>query len=389
MCCPYDDISATEWAEIRRLRVSLLPGQHRYLRSSLYGDRRSPFLFHRHLRTQLDGIGFREIAESLFIKGAPSVPPSFAMAGHVDDFALAGGEQELPKEAARVGGVIELKAPTNITLDTPHDFLGMQLTRHADSIYLSHDRYLESLDLEGTRAKRVCVRDIVPAEEHEVDEGLVSKFRARNGQLGWAVKLRPKQAVFHSLFSKFATAPSNKLLLLLMRVLAALKTNPSPLIMRPIRGNPRLVCYSDAAYKMSDMSSRLGYIIYLRGEEDDDDCDVNAIAWATKSVKEKLDSSTSAELMGLKLVIKTVWEYVPVIQSLFGIEPLINILIDSRPLYDQIRFGRCRSEPKMNKHLEYVLQEMEALNAKVEWIPRAKQWADALTKPIWPEGSSS
>eukprot|EP00918_Siedleckia_nematoides_P025669 GHVU01055406.1.p1 GENE.GHVU01055406.1~~GHVU01055406.1.p1 ORF type:complete len:173 (+),score=18.11 GHVU01055406.1:556-1074(+) len=168
------------------------------------------------------------------------------------------------------------------------------------------------------------------------------------------------------------------------RVLNAMKENPSPLVLRAINGDPCLHCYCDASYKLTEMSSRKGYSIYLRGSLDQiDRSDDNEIAWATKQERRKLDSSTSAELLGMKLVVKAVWEFLPVIKSFWGKKAEVRMLIDSRPLYDQLRIGRCKAEPSLNIQLEYVLQELKKLKAGVQWIPRDKQKADVMTKPLW------
>eukprot|EP00918_Siedleckia_nematoides_P107036 GHVU01233374.1.p1 GENE.GHVU01233374.1~~GHVU01233374.1.p1 ORF type:complete len:1414 (+),score=120.93 GHVU01233374.1:692-4933(+) len=383
--CPFPEIPTAEWDELRRFRATLIPGQLRYLCRSLYGDRRSPFLFHRYLRERLDGAGFDEIAESLFTKSKPGVcSPVVAMAGHVDDFALAGGEDVLPKEAEVIGSLIDFKPPHKVRVEEPFQFLGMTVTRHSDCITLSQDKYISSLDFESTRYCKVDAGHLAPPQEEEIDKALEKEYRALNGQLGWAVKTRPKQLVFFSILSQYCAKPCKRLLNAMKRVLTAMKQNPCPLVLRAINGEPCLECYCDASFKFSEMSSRLGYIIYLRGSDDTtSDSDSNPIAWATKRERRLLDSSTSAELLALKLLVKTTWEFLPVIQSFWRKRARVRVLIDSRPLYDQLRMGRCKAEPSLNKQLGYVLQELKQLNSSVQWIPREKQKADVLTKPIW------
>eukprot|EP00918_Siedleckia_nematoides_P053204 GHVU01116203.1.p1 GENE.GHVU01116203.1~~GHVU01116203.1.p1 ORF type:complete len:632 (-),score=34.89 GHVU01116203.1:373-2268(-) len=381
--CPYSDVTEEEWERLRSRREELQPGQLRYLRSSLYGDRRSPFLFHRYLRERLEGADFREVAESLFVKSGGAVAPSVAMAGHVDDFALAGGD-ELPKEAEVVRGLMDFKPPQKVCVNEPRTFLGMTITRQEGYMTLTQDKYMNSLQLGEAKSHKVLAAHLAPPEAHEIDPLLEKEYRRLNGQLGWAVKTRPHQLVYFSILSRYCAKPSQRLLDAMIRVLTAIKNNPSPLVLRPISTEPCLVCYTDASYNINTQESRVGYIIFLRewaGRKSASDD--NAIAWGTRMVKEKLDSSTSAELMALKVAVKAVWEFVPIVKELWKKRARLLVLIDSMPLYDQIRAGKCMTEHKMNKHLGYVLQELKKLSAALERIPREEQKADVMTKAIW------
>ena len=60
------------------------------------------------------------------------------------------------------------------------------------------------------------------------------------------------------------------------------------------------------------------------------------------------------------------------------------VVIDCKPVYDQLRRKETISEPKLGPALLYTIQELELINAKTEWSERKNQEADVLTKAIWP-----
>ncbi len=54
------------------------------------------------------------------------------------------------------------------------------------------------------------------------------------------------------------------------------------------------------------------------------------------------------------------------------------IIINSKPVYDQIRKKEAVSEPKLGPALLYAIQEMELLDAVLGWSPRRYQEALSL-----------
>eukprot|EP00918_Siedleckia_nematoides_P099806 GHVU01218272.1.p1 GENE.GHVU01218272.1~~GHVU01218272.1.p1 ORF type:complete len:141 (+),score=33.79 GHVU01218272.1:58-423(+) len=115
----------------------------------------------------------------------------------------------------------------------------------------------------------------------------------------------------------------------------------------PIQEKVVLSCFSDAAYKQTDGTSRLGWKIFLSGENGvDGDCDNLTASWGTKENKQVLDSSTSAELLSLKMVVKAVWEFMQTVEECWGVSADVRVYIDSKPLLFRIRAGTCRAEPR-------------------------------------------
>eukprot|EP00918_Siedleckia_nematoides_P024437 GHVU01052869.1.p1 GENE.GHVU01052869.1~~GHVU01052869.1.p1 ORF type:complete len:479 (+),score=46.15 GHVU01052869.1:371-1807(+) len=381
---PDPSISPDEWAALKAQADQHLPGQHRKVNKALYGDRRSPYIWHRTAREKMLRIGYEELAESLFVKRNPITSvPSALMTCHVDDFAIGG--EDADKELEGVRGVINMKQPSEVRESTPVTHLGMQVTHMHDCVHLTHDVYLSNIDTSGVKPKKVDAEHLRAPSDAEVDVSLITEYKQLNGKLGWAVKTRPDQATFFSLLSKFSNRPCERLLNAMKRLIAAMKEKPSALVVRGVHGDVRLTCFSDASFKLNDLTSRIGYKIFLHGSESVHDVkeNDNLITWRTKEIKELIDSSTSAELLALKNVVKSVWELVPVIASLWGERVAVEFNIDNKPLQWQLVTGETKAEPKMKKHLNYVLQELKSLNASVRWVPRDEQVADCMTKCSW------
>eukprot|EP00918_Siedleckia_nematoides_P072029 GHVU01157351.1.p1 GENE.GHVU01157351.1~~GHVU01157351.1.p1 ORF type:complete len:184 (-),score=30.64 GHVU01157351.1:112-663(-) len=176
-----------------------------------------------------------------------------------------------------------------------------------------------------------------------------------------------------------------RLLNAMKRLIASMKNHPSALVMRGVRGAVCLTCYSDAAFKLLELKCRTGYKIFLHGMEEENDFknNNNIIAWSTKEIKELVDSSTSAELLALKGVIKAVWQYIPIVESMWQEKVKVQFVIDNQPLQWQLVTGETKAEPKMKRHLNYVMQELKSLGASSRWVPREDQVADVMTKCVW------
>eukprot|EP00918_Siedleckia_nematoides_P040749 GHVU01088461.1.p1 GENE.GHVU01088461.1~~GHVU01088461.1.p1 ORF type:complete len:707 (-),score=82.66 GHVU01088461.1:1462-3483(-) len=375
---PFPDIDAGEWATLLSKAATLQPGQYRKLNKALYGDRRSPLFWALKLRSELKALGYEEIAESLFVRTVNGVTTCIVLC-HVDDFSIGGDDVE--SEVAAIRKRIKCKQETQeLKLGVPVDFLGSKLTKTAEGIEISNDHYLDNL--RGEKPSRVVkTADLTPPEPEEVDLALSAEYRSLCGRLGWAVRTRPDQSVYFSLLSKNSSAPSPRHLKALTNVLLALKSTKCPLVLSEVGGAPILVCYSDAGFKLNNLKSRAGFKIYIC--DNVSDARRSLVSWCTKEISQLHDSSTSGELFALKMLVKHVWSVRALVSKLWGREPEVFLFVDNQPLIDQITCGRCKQEPSMQQHLDYVIQEINRLHATHRWCPRAEQKADAMTKPIW------
>ena len=97
-------------------------------------------------------------------------------------------------------------------------------------------------------------------------------------------------------------------------------------------------------------------------------------------MKIKICSSTSGELIALRDGIKRVWKYTRMFYKIFGHELPVLCMIDSMPLRDILACGTYEADPEFQGCVEYCLEKLEMLGARVQYVPTNSMLADNLTK---------
>uniref|UniRef100_A0A0G4HYC6 RNase H type-1 domain-containing protein n=1 Tax=Chromera velia CCMP2878 TaxID=1169474 RepID=A0A0G4HYC6_9ALVE len=170
-------------------------------------------------------------------------------------------------------------------------------------------------------------------------------------------------------------------------VLQALKERPFSLELRGINISTLLLyIFNDSSFFTLSKEGRQAWMHFLvnatwRLESDDE---WNLVACGSKRTKQKFISSTSCEMVSMVDGVKAAYKMRDIAFRLFGKLPRVIMVMDSKPLYDQIESGLARSEPCMQGTLDYLMQEIggKGLDAQVVWVKREFQRADVLTRAI-------
>jgi ribonuclease HI len=278
-----------------------------------------------------------------------------------------------------------------VNRDGRQTYVGMQLDRSQEGMAVHQGDYVSALVLQPLTQKTAIVDSstIKAPLPEEIDMSLEKTYRTLAGWLGWSVKTQPRWRVFYDLLAKYSHQPSPKLLLCLRRVLTRMQQmGAQKLEIKKVTGRPRLALFTDGGFESSTGKARLGFVIRLisdqwkPGEVTDGS---NILMFSTKSHKQLHVSSSGPELLALLWGLKNLWRLQYLCRSLWNdelVRPMI--IIDSKPVYDQIRKKEAVSEPKLGPALLYAIQEMELLDAVLGWSPRRYQEADVLTKAVWP-----
>eukprot|EP00919_Chromeraceae_sp_WS-2016_P034629 GHVR01081921.1.p1 GENE.GHVR01081921.1~~GHVR01081921.1.p1 ORF type:complete len:160 (+),score=16.77 GHVR01081921.1:2-481(+) len=150
---------------------------------------------------------------------------------------------------------------------------------------------------------------------------------------------------------------------------------------------PKLRAWSDASYKLHSCQGRAGFEIQLL--EQDTVVPVvaqkldelyNIFSWKSMMIKRNMVSSTSAELVAMQEAVKRCFGFKKLIDTLWGLDCKVEILIDSNPLTQQLKSKQCKSEPRLQGMLECVIEDVKDLNASVVWVPTDVMLADRQTK---------
>eukprot|EP00918_Siedleckia_nematoides_P040580 GHVU01088091.1.p1 GENE.GHVU01088091.1~~GHVU01088091.1.p1 ORF type:complete len:502 (-),score=66.53 GHVU01088091.1:2346-3851(-) len=377
---PFIEFNTRQWSHIRAAAAGMKPGQHRLLKKALYGDRRSPYFWATKLRSMLGQLGYTEIHESISVKHQGGKVAGI-IANHVDDLVVTGDDprkdmEELKKE-------VELAAPVALVNGKPLKWAGIEFTLSDHSLHASQTSFLNDLHVGAQQPLRVVTEDdLREATEDEVDLGLVAEYQSLIGKLGWAVKTRPNQYVWFAELSRHITRPAARLLATVKNVLHGLAKNPEGLTYTKVSETPTLVGYCDASFSRKPKGSRTGFKVYLKSNISPDHDETNLIAWGTKRITVAIDSSTAAELYALKHLVKQIPKYIEAVTKLWGERPKVQFYTDCKPLHDIVRKGSFEEDSLLNFELRFVSVRMYMLDIGIDWIPRVKQRADALTKCV-------
>eukprot|EP00918_Siedleckia_nematoides_P046514 GHVU01101973.1.p1 GENE.GHVU01101973.1~~GHVU01101973.1.p1 ORF type:complete len:1087 (-),score=147.50 GHVU01101973.1:168-3428(-) len=378
--CPFADIPQEEYDVLRAKAATVQPGGEYKLKAALYGWKKAPLVWSEALASELRALGLSEVEEGIWVGLDEFGKLRCVLVSHSDDLAI--GEKKGECTEKRIAQKFECN-PCSILQDGKSvKFLGINMRKEKGKIFLSLDHYLNESDLDVTgKVKRVVEKDLAPGSEEEIDLSLIPEYRSAVGLLGWVVKLRPDQMVFYSEFSRHSMCPTRKHLDALRRCMVAIRKNPEELELRAVK-NVAMVVFFDASFSNVTKMSRRGYKVFL-AEAGSSEVSENLVAWCSRSTKRLVDSSTSAELLALKLTVKHLFSYVGLVEVMWQKKVSIIAFTDSRCLYDQIRTSKLAEERALRPELDYVLQELRRLGCKVEWCERAKQKADSLTKLVW------
>eukprot|EP00919_Chromeraceae_sp_WS-2016_P073637 GHVR01174143.1.p1 GENE.GHVR01174143.1~~GHVR01174143.1.p1 ORF type:complete len:200 (+),score=13.76 GHVR01174143.1:573-1172(+) len=156
-----------------------------------------------------------------------------------------------------------------------------------------------------------------------------------------------------------------------------------PLILNATAKQWKLVGISDASYDIREYEGRVGFEIRLMHEEtklDEVGKYVNLLAWGSKVLRNKVASTTSAELHAHQRVIKLMPRYISLFNALLGEHPKVEYVVDSKPLMTQLITGKSTAEPALQGILQYVIQERISQHATVLWVSTGHMTADKYTK---------
>jgi hypothetical protein len=125
---------------------------------ALYGVRRSPQLFYRHLREMLSGLGFEcmRACPVMYVRRGDQFKDWTIVVSHVDDLLIAGSEQNLEELFVQINKKMVLKKGSYI-VESPTKYVGEMISRVDDGfmVWLEpsyYDEICAMLELQGGKA---------------------------------------------------------------------------------------------------------------------------------------------------------------------------------------------------------------------------------------------
>ena len=242
--------------------------------------------------------------------------------------------------------------------------------------------------------KKLTPSDFKAVEQcSELDMTIQEEQMKLVGEIGWTSNVDPNLTFPFAAISRTNSKPNLKSLLLAKRIAEYAKRIHKPL---KFVGNvrvPVILAWCDANYQINQADSRLGYIIQL---VDKSEVFVNGVftpssaphhnfvAWRSMKPGRAVGSSSIAELLALREVVKAVPLYTSIITTLWRKVPDEYYLTDNQAVIDWCHSRWMQSDSQWQGVLNQVLSDLGSDERKTElrWVPTNQQRADKLTKFI-------
>ncbi|KAM1496471.1 hypothetical protein ACFXTO_031069 [Malus domestica] len=347
------------------------------LHKSLYGLKQAPRAWNARFTSFLPTLGFHNTYadSSLFVKSSGSSLVILLL--YVDDIILTGND---PKLITQV--ITDLTKEFDLKdLGSLHYFLGIQITRTAEGLFLSQEKYVHDLLQKTEMLKsKPCATPCLPYNRLLKDDGdpfnHPTLYRSIVGALQYLVFTRPDIAFPVNQVCQFMQSPMASHYLAVKRILRYLKGTMTHGI-RYTKGSLSLRSFSDAdwAGDPNDRRSTTGLVVFLGN---------NPISWASKKQQTVSRSSIEAEYRALlSTAAELDW-----LQQLFQV---LQVRIPHPPVLfcDNLSAIALSFNPvqhQRTKHIEvdvhFVRERVASKKLLVQFVSSSEQVADILTKGL-------
>ncbi|KAM1070145.1 hypothetical protein TB1_002021 [Malus domestica] len=347
------------------------------LHKSLYGLKQAPRAWNDRFTSFLPSLGFQATYSdsSLFVKTVGS--DIVVLLLYVDDIIITGSSTHLIQQV-----IHSLTAEFDIKdLGVLHYFLGIQVTKTAQGLFLSQSKYITDLlqKVEMMESK-ACDTPCLPNNRLLKDDGTPynnpTVYRSIVGALQYLTFTRPDIAFSVHQVCQFMQSPMVSHFTAVKRILRYLKGTLS-VGMAYTRGDLTLKAFSDAdwAGDPNDRRSTTGLVIFLGN---------NPISWSSKKQNTVSRSSTEAEYRAMSTTsaeldwIQQVLDFMHIKSAptpVLFCDNLSAIALSFNPVQHQ-----------RTKHIEidvhFVRERVAKKQLVVQFVSSREQFADILTKGL-------
>jgi Reverse transcriptase (RNA-dependent DNA polymerase) len=297
---------------------------------------------------------------------------------YVDDMIITGNDREGIKELEeKLFKEFEMK-----NLGGLKYFLGIEVTRNKEGIYLSQRKYI--LDLLSETGMLDCKPVDTPMIPNLKLEAYtdhtptnVDRYQRLVGKLIYLAHTRPDIAYAVSVVSQFMHSPKEGHLEAVMRILRYLKGTPGKGIVFRKNSHLNVSAYSDADWAGCpiDRRSTAGYFTFVGG---------NLVTWKSKKQNVVSLSSAESEFRGMaKAICELLW--LRKLLTELGFEPKseMQLFCDNKASIDM---AHNPVQHERTKHVEidrhFVKEKLETKIISMPFVRSTEQLADILTKPV-------
>lgn len=354
------------------------PNQVCKLRKSLYGLRQAPRCWFAKLSTALKNFGFKQNYSDYSLFTLQRGSSIVYVLVYVDDLIIGGNDSDL---------ISKFKDYLNRTfhmkdLGVLKYFLGIEVSRNKDGIYLSQQKY--ALDIINECGLLGCKPIDTPMEQNHTlarDKGEFfsepSKYRRLIGRLVYLTVTKPDLSYAVHTLAQFLQAPRLKHWHAALRVVRYLKNAPGQGIFLSATNDLTLSAYCDSDWAACPLTRRslTGYVVLLGN---------SLVSWKTKKQQVVSRSSAEAEYRSMALTLCEVKWIMELMRSL-GIrqQAPTSLYCDNQAA---VHIAANHVFHERTKHIEvdchFIRDAILAGLIVTRYVKTTEQLADILTKPL-------
>jgi transposase InsO family protein len=348
------------------------------LKKALYGLKQSPRAWFGRFSQAMKRYGYNQSDSDHTMFYKKRFDKISILIIYVDDMIITGNDKEGIKDLEeKLFKEFEMKSLGGLKY-----FLGIEVTRNREGIYLSQRKYI--LDLLSETGMLDCKPVDTPMIPNVKLEAYadhtptnIDRYQRLVGKLIYLAHTRPDIAYAVSVVSQFMHSPKEEHSEAVLRILRYLKGTPGKGIVFRKNSHLNVCAYSDADWAGCpiDRRSTTGYFTFVGG---------NLVTWKSKKQNVVSRSSAESEFRGMaNATCELLW--LRKLLTELGFEPKseMQLFCDNKASIDM---AHNPVQHDRTKHVEidrhFIKEKLENKIISMPFVRSNEQLADILTKPV-------
>lgn len=347
------------------------------LRKSLYGLKQSPRAWFDRLTRVVKKDGFNQCQSdhTMFVKHSMEGKVALFIV-YVDDIVITGNDYD---QIDHLKGLLAKEFEVK-DLGQLKYFLGMEVARTKDGIYVSQRKYtldlLQETGMLGCKAANTPIEQI-KGREDESPPADKDRYQSLVGKLIYLSHTRPDIGFAVSLASRYMSNPTESNMKMANRILQYLKGTPGRGLHFKRNSNRDIEVYTDSDWAgcSTDRKSTTGYCSFVWG---------NLVTWRSKKQSVVARSSAEAEFRAMALgICEGMWLKSMLDEIKIHVNHSVRLLCDNKAA---ISIAKNPVQHDRTKHVEidrhFIKEKIDQKIINIDHVPSCKQTADILTKAL-------
>ena len=291
------------------------------------------------------------------------------LAVHVDDIIHGGNSNFLKSVIKPLSEILMFSTEYHMMFE----YLGLHLIQNSDfSISVNQTNFTKSIK-KIQLPQKGSIDDLLSAEAREM-------FRSAVGQLTWLAGISRPEIAYHvcvaATISSSATVRDAQQL---NKVIKKVQNSTAFITYPSLQFDTiHIRVYTDGSYNsLPNGFSQGGQIVFL-ADAQGNSC---PIAWKSSKLRRVVRSALAAETLSLCDGCELAHYLSSLIEPLGISKQPVQGYIDSQSLFETLGTSSQVQDRRLRVEISALRQMVEDEDVRINWLPKEKQLADALTKP--------